>query len=89
MRHPLYKVKDGAAAEGDRLIIDFKGSIDGETFTGGSAEDAQIILGSRNFIPGFEEGLTGGKVGEERAVDATFPENYPRRGSPVRRRVST
>jgi trigger factor len=75
--NPLYKVKDGAAAEGDRLIIDFKGSIDGETFTGGSAEDAQIILGSRNFIPGFEEGLTGAKVGEERAVDATFPENYP------------
>ena len=59
------------------LIIDFKGSIDGEAFAGGSAEDAQIILGSRNFIPGFEEGLTGAKIGEERAVDATFPENYP------------
>jgi trigger factor len=75
--NPLYKAKDGAAAEGDRLIIDFKGSIDGEAFAGGSAEDAQIILGSHNFIPGFEEGLTGAKVGEERAVDATFPENYP------------
>ena len=75
--NPLYKAKDGTAAEGDRLIIDFKGTIDGEAFTGGSAEDAQVILGGRNFIPGFEEGLTGAKAGEERAVDATFPDNYP------------
>jgi trigger factor len=75
--NPLYKAKDGPAAEGDRLIIDFKGSIDGEVFAGGSAEDAPIVLGGRNFIPGFEEGLIGAKVGEERAVDATFPDNYP------------
>jgi len=75
--NPLYKPKDGPAAESDRLIIDFKGTIDGEAFAGGSAEDAQVVLGSRNFIPGFEEGLTGVKAGEERAVDATFPEGYP------------
>ena len=75
--NPLYKAKDGPAAEGDRLIIDFKGSIDGEEFTGGSAEDAQVVLGGRNFIPGFEEGLTGAKTGEQRAVDATFPADYP------------
>lgn len=75
--NPLYKPKDGPAGEGDRLIIDFKGTIDGEAFAGSSAEDAQVVLGSRNFIPGFEEGLTGVKAGEERAVDATFPDAYP------------
>jgi trigger factor len=76
--NPLYKAKDGPAAEGDRLIIDFKGTIDGEAFKGGSAEDAQVILGSsRNIIPGFEEGLTGVKTGEGCAIDATFPDDYP------------
>jgi trigger factor len=75
--NPLYKAKDGPAAEGDRLIIDFKGSTDGEEFKGGSAEDAQVVLGARNFISGFEEGLAGAKTGEERAVDATFPDDYP------------
>jgi trigger factor len=75
--NPLYKAKEGPAAEGDRLIIDFKGMIDGEAFAGGSAEDAPVVLGSRNFIPGFEEGLSGAKTGDERQVEATFPENYP------------
>ncbi len=75
--NPLYKAKDGAAAEGDRLIIDFKGTIDGEAFAGGSSEDAQVLLGGGNFIPGFEQGLAGAKTGEERTVEATFPEDYP------------
>ena len=73
----LYKPKDGPAAEGERLIIDFRGTINGEPFKGGNAEDAQVLLGGHNFIPGFEEGLTGVRTGEERAVDATFPDNYP------------
>ena len=60
--NPRYKAKDGAAAEGDRLIIDFNGTIDGEAFEGGSAEDAPVVLGSGNFIPGFEEGLTGAQA---------------------------
>lgn len=72
-----YKPKDGVAETGDRLIIDFVGSIDGNPFEGGSAEDAPVMLGAANFIPGFEEGLIGAKAGEERNVDATFPENYP------------
>jgi trigger factor len=72
-----YKPKDGAAETGDRLTIDFVGKMDGEPFKGGSTEDAPIVLGSGNFIPGFEEGLAGAKAGEEREVDATFPENYP------------
>jgi len=72
-----YQPKDGAAETGDRLIIDFTGSIDGKPFEGGSTEDAPIVLGSGNFIPGFEEGLAGVRAGEEREVEATFPEAYP------------
>ena len=53
------------------------GKIDGEAFPGGSTEDAPILLGSGNFIPGFEEGLIGAKAGEEREVEATFPAEYP------------
>jgi trigger factor len=72
-----YKPKDGAAASGDRLIIDFTGTIGGEPFDGGTAEDAPVLLGSGQAIPGFEEGLTGAKAGEEREIDVTFPEDYP------------
>ncbi len=72
-----YQPKDGAAETGDRLVIDFTGTIDGVAFEGGSTEDAPIVLGSGNFIPGFEEGLTGARAGEEREVEATFPEAYP------------
>jgi trigger factor len=73
----VYKPKDGAAESGDRLTIDFVGKIGGEPFEGGATEDAQVVLGSGNFIPGFEEGLTGAKAGDERVVEAAFPENYP------------
>ncbi len=72
-----YTPKDGAAETGDRLLIDFTGSIDGKPFEGGSTEDAPIILGGGNFIPGFEDGLAGARAGEDREVEATFPENYP------------
>jgi trigger factor len=66
-----------AAAQGDRLTMDFLGKIAGEAFEGGSAEDAQIVLGQGSFIPGFEDGLIGSKAGEERKVKATFPAEYP------------
>ena len=72
-----YKPKDGPAESGDRLIIDFVGSLDGAPFEGGSAEDAPVILGGSNFIPGFEEGLTGARAGEDREIEASFPEDYP------------
>jgi trigger factor len=72
-----YVPKEGAAEKGDRLIIDFTGTIDGEPFEGGSSEDAPVMLGSANFIPGFEEGLTGARAGEEREIDVTFPGDYP------------
>ena len=65
-----------AAAEGDQVVIDFVGKVDGEAFEGGSAEDYPLVLGSNSFIPGFEEQLTGVKTGEEKAVTVTFPEEY-------------
>lgn len=72
-----FNEKDGAAAEGDQLTIDFVGRIDGEAFEGGSAEDATLVIGSKQFIPGFEDQLIGAVAGEARTVAVTFPEDYP------------
>jgi len=71
-----YEAKEGAAADGDQVVIDFVGKIDGEAFQGGSAEKAPLVLGSNQFIPGFEEQLIGAKAGEERLLNITFPEDY-------------
>lgn len=68
--------KSKKAADGDQLIIDFVGSIDGVEFDGGKAEDAALVLGSGTFIPGFEEQLVGVKTGDEKTITVTFPENY-------------
>lgn len=65
------------AKEGDTLTIDFEGFIDDEPFEGGKAEGFDLELGSKSFIPGFEEGLEGTKAGEELDVKVTFPEDYP------------
>jgi len=67
---------DRPAAEGDSLLIDFEGFLDGSAFQGGAAEDYLLALGSGQFIPGFEEQLAGAKAGEEREVNVTFPEQY-------------
>src|SRR6185503_13724530 len=73
-----YEVEaERAAGEGDRVTVDFVGRIDGNEFENGKAEDAQIVLGQSQFIPGFAEGIVGAKAGEERAVNAKFPEAYP------------
>ncbi|HWA00750.1 MAG TPA: trigger factor [Caulobacterales bacterium] len=68
--------KDGAAEDGDAVVVDFVGKIDGEAFEGGAAEDATIVIGSGQFIPGFEEQLKGAKAGEERVLKVTFPAEY-------------
>ncbi|PKQ11812.1 MAG: trigger factor [Alphaproteobacteria bacterium HGW-Alphaproteobacteria-1] len=69
--------EDGAAAQdGDQIVFDFVGKIDGEPFDGGAAEDYPLTLGSGSFIPGFEEQLVGVKAGEEKAVTVNFPEEY-------------
>ena len=69
--------KTRKAADGDQLIIDFVGSIDGVEFEGGKAEDAPLVIGSGQFIPGFEEQLAGVKTGDEKTITVTFPEDYP------------
>lgn len=69
--------KSKKAAAGDQLIIDFVGSIDGVEFEGGKAEGAPLVIGSGQFIPGFEDQLTGVKAGEEKTITVTFPADYP------------
>ena len=68
--------KDGAAETGDQVVFDFAGSIDGVAFDGGTAADYPLVLGSGQFIPGFEEQLTGATAGTSRDVTVSFPDNY-------------
>jgi trigger factor len=69
---------EGAKAEpGDRVVVSFKGTIDGMPFEGGSAESVPVVLGSTTFLPGFEEGLIGIEAGETRTINATFPADFP------------
>ena len=69
--------KTKKAADGDQLIIDFVGRVDGTEFEGGKAENTPLVIGSGQFIPGFEEQLTGVKTGDEKTITVTFPEDYP------------
>ena len=71
-----YEDKDGAAEDGDQVVMNFVGKVDGEAFEGGTAADYPLVLGSNSFIPGFEDGLVGVKAGEEKDVDVKFPEEY-------------
>ncbi len=68
--------KGSKAKDGDQVVMDFVGTLNGEAFEGGSGEDFPLVLGSGSFIPGFEEQLVGVKAGEEKTVTVTFPENY-------------
>lgn len=72
-----FVAKTEPAALGDRVTIAFQGMMNGEPFEGGSGDDAQVLLGSGQFIPGFEEKLVGIAAGEARTFDVVFPENYP------------
>ncbi len=69
--------QDHAAANGDQVVIDFVGSLDGVEFEGGKGEGHALELGSGTFIPGFEEQLVGAKAGDTRTIEVTFPEDYP------------
>ena len=74
---PSVEVKKSRAAKnGDILVIDFIGRIDGEAFEGGAADGHALELGSNSFIPGFEDGLIGAKVGQTLDVNVSFPEDY-------------
>ncbi|MBR1456797.1 MAG: trigger factor [Oscillospiraceae bacterium] len=72
----MVDVDDREAQMGDTVNIDFDGYLDGERFDGGKAEGYSLELGSNSFVPGFEEQVAGMKIGEEKDIDITFPENY-------------
>ncbi len=69
--------KAEAAEKGDRLTVSFHGTINGEPFEGGAAEDVPILLGGGGFLPGFEDNLIGAKAGDSRTFDLKFPDSYP------------
>lgn len=75
-RSELKVAERDTVRDGDFVVIDFEGSVDGNLFPGGAAQGHVLELGSGSFIPGFEEQLLGMKRGEERSIEVTFPENY-------------
>lgn len=75
-QHVQWEKVDRAAVAEDKVSIDFEGMMDGKPFDGGKAENVPLVIGSKQFIPGFEEGLIGLKAGEEKNLELTFPENY-------------
>ena len=71
-----WSVVERTAGDGDKVVIDFKGRVDGEAFEGGSAEDVPVVIGSASMIPGFEANLNGLKAGDETTFKVTFPDDY-------------
>ncbi len=72
-----YETADGRAAEeGDQVVVDFKGTIDGEEFPGSSMEGIELVLGQRAFFPGFEEEVVGMKAGENKEIKVTVPDDF-------------
>lgn len=72
-----FEEKKGKAKDGDRVTMSYLGKLDGEPFEGGADENGQLVLGSGQFIPGFEDQLVGVKAGDEKVIEVTFPEDYP------------
>ena len=75
-QHQTWKENKRKTKKGDKLTIDFNGRVDGEAFEGGKAEAFELELGAGRMIPGFEKEITGMKVGEEKTISVTFPEDY-------------
>ncbi len=71
-----FEPKKGEAAKGDQVTFDYLGKVDGEPFEGGADNDSKLVLGSGNFIPGFEDGLVGMKAGDTGAIKVKFPDDY-------------
>ncbi|MBE7087356.1 MAG: trigger factor [Clostridiales bacterium] len=72
----MVEVTDRAVADGDTVIIDYSGSVDGVKFDGGTAEKQTLVIGSKSFIPGFEEQIIGMNVGDEKDINVKFPDEY-------------
>jgi trigger factor len=75
-QHATWKSVERKSKKSDKVTMDFVGTVDGEEFDGGKAEDFELELGQDRMIPGFEKGLIGAKAGEEVTVEVTFPEDY-------------
>ena len=73
---PIYFKDEGKVEDGDTAVIDFLGTVDGKELEGGKGENFPLEIGSHTFIPGFEEGVVGMKVGEEKDLDLEFPKDY-------------
>lgn len=71
-----YKTVERAAREGDQVTVDFKGTIDGEPFAGGEAENHRLVLGEGQFMPEFESGIVGAAAGEQKTITVSFPDDY-------------
>ena len=72
----LVNVEDRPVEKDDTTVIDFEGFVDGVAFEGGKAENPELVIGSNTFIPGFEDQIIGMKIGEEKDINVTFPEEY-------------
>jgi len=85
LRNARYEKTERPAVMGDIAVIDYEGFVDGEAFEGGKGEDYELELGSKSFIPGFEEKIQGMTVGKERDLDLVFPDEYAEHlaGKPV------
>jgi len=75
-QHQTWKENKRITKKGDKLTLDFNGRVDGEEFEGGKAEGFELELGAGRMIPGFEKEITGMKVGEEKTIKVTFPDDY-------------
>ncbi len=75
-QHMTWEAVDRPAEEGDRVTVDFKGTIEGEPFEGGEGTDMEVVIGEGRLISGFEDGLKGVKAGDEKTLELTFPEDY-------------
>jgi len=75
-QHKTWKENKRKTKNGDKLTLDFTGRVDGEVFEGGEAKDFELELGAGRMIPGFEKEITGMKVGEEKTIKVTFPDDY-------------
>jgi trigger factor len=75
-QHKTWKENKRKTKTGDKLTLDFAGRVDGEAFEGGEAKDFELELGAGRMIPGFEKEITGMKVGEEKTIKVTFPDDY-------------
>ncbi|MBQ7235966.1 MAG: trigger factor [Clostridia bacterium] len=72
----MVDVTDRAVEDGDSVVIDYSGSVDGVKFDGGTAEKQTLVIGSKTFIPGFEEQIIGMKIGEDKDINVKFPDEY-------------